>query len=61
MSQACNDKREVQPTLEAIQALPEVLGQVQSLMADNRVQPGQRTGQRTYALLGRLGPGKRPC
>ena len=35
VSQACNDKREVQPTIEAIQALPEVLGQVQTLIADN--------------------------
>jgi hypothetical protein len=35
VSQACNDKREVQHTIEAIQALPEVLGQVQSLSADN--------------------------
>lgn len=35
VSQACNDKRDVQPTLEAIRALPEELGQVQSLMADN--------------------------
>ena len=35
VSQACNDKREVQPTIEAVQALPEVLGQVQSLIADN--------------------------
>ena len=32
VSQACNDKREVQHT---IQALPEVLGEVQSLIADN--------------------------
>lgn len=35
VSQACNDKREVQPTIEAVQALPEVLGHVQSLIADN--------------------------
>lgn len=35
VSQACNDKREVQPTLKAIKSLPEVLGQVQSLIADN--------------------------
>ena len=35
VSQACNDKLEVQPTIEAVQALPEVLGQVQSLIADN--------------------------
>ena len=35
VSQACNNKREVQPTIEAIQALPEALGQVQSLIADN--------------------------
>lgn len=35
VSQACNDKREVEPTLQAIAALPEVLGQVQSLIADN--------------------------
>ena len=35
VSQACNDKREVQPTIEALQALPEVLGPVQSLIVDN--------------------------
>jgi hypothetical protein len=35
VSQACNDKREVQPTIQAIKALPEVLGVVQTLMADN--------------------------
>jgi transposase len=35
VSQACNDKREVQPTIQAIQALPEVLGPVQSLITDN--------------------------
>lgn len=35
VSQACNDKREVQPMIEAIEALPEALGQVQSLIADN--------------------------
>lgn len=35
VSQACNDKREVQPTLQAIEALPKVLGQVQTLIADN--------------------------
>jgi hypothetical protein len=35
VSQACNDTREVQPTIEAVQALPPVLGQVQSLIADN--------------------------
>ena len=35
VSQACNDKREVQPTIEAVAALPEVLGQVRSLIADN--------------------------
>jgi len=35
VSQACNDKREVEPTLKAIEALPEVLGPVQSLIADN--------------------------
>jgi hypothetical protein len=35
VSQACNDKREVQPTLKAIEALPEALGQVQTLIADN--------------------------
>jgi transposase len=35
VSQACNDKREVQPTLQAIAALPGKLGEVQSLIADN--------------------------
>jgi hypothetical protein len=35
VSQACNDKREVRPTLQAIKALPEMLGRVQSLIADN--------------------------
>jgi hypothetical protein len=35
VSQACNDKREVKPTIQAIVALPKVLGQVQSLIADN--------------------------
>ena len=35
VSQACNDKREVQPTIQAVQALPQVLGQAQSLIADN--------------------------
>jgi hypothetical protein len=35
VSQACNDKREVRPTLQAIKALPEILGRVQSLIADN--------------------------
>lgn len=35
VSQACNDKREVLPTLHAIETLPEVLGQVQALIADN--------------------------
>lgn len=35
VSQACNDKREVAPTLKQIEALPLVLGQVQSLITDN--------------------------
>jgi transposase len=35
VSQACNDKREVAPTLEQIVALPAVLGEVQSLITDN--------------------------
>jgi len=35
VSQACNDKREVEPTLQRIEALPEVLGELQTLMADN--------------------------
>ncbi len=35
VSQACNDKREVAPTLEQIVALPAVLGKVQSLITDN--------------------------
>ena len=33
--QACNDKREVVPTLKQIAALPEELGAVQTLVADN--------------------------
>ena len=35
VSQACNDKREVVPTLKQIQSLPEVLGEVKLLIADN--------------------------
>jgi hypothetical protein len=35
VTQACNDKREVVPTLEQIAALPDVLGKVQTLIADN--------------------------
>ena len=35
VSQACNDKREVEPTLQRLAALPEELGQVRSLIADN--------------------------
>ncbi len=35
VSQASNDKREVAPTLEQIEALPTQLGTVQSLIADN--------------------------
>jgi transposase len=35
VTQACNDKREVVPTLEQIAALPEALGQVHTLVADN--------------------------
>lgn len=35
VSQACNDKREVQPTIEAIKALPAVLGVAQTLIADS--------------------------
>ena len=35
VTQACNDKREVVPTIERIEALPEQLGQVQTLIADN--------------------------
>ena len=35
VSQACNDKREVVPTLEQIQALPSLLGQVHTLITDN--------------------------
>ena len=35
VTQACNDKREVVPTLEQIAALPEELGVVQTLIADN--------------------------
>jgi hypothetical protein len=34
VSQACNDKREVQPAIGAVQAPPELLGQVQSRIAD---------------------------
>jgi len=35
VTQACNDKREVVPTLEQIAQLPEGLGVVQTLIADN--------------------------
>jgi transposase len=35
VSQACNDKHEVMPTLEQIRALPLMLGEVQSLITDN--------------------------
>ena len=35
VTQACNDKREIEPTLEAIAALPAGLGQMSSLIADN--------------------------
>lgn len=35
VSQACNDKREVVPTLERIQALPSLLGEVHTLITDN--------------------------
>jgi hypothetical protein len=35
VTQACNDKREVVPTLKRIAALPEELGEVQTLVADN--------------------------
>lgn len=35
VSQACNDKREVQPTIKAIQTQPEALGQAQTRIADN--------------------------
>jgi hypothetical protein len=35
VTQACNDKREVVPTLKQIGALPEALGVVQTLIADN--------------------------
>jgi transposase len=35
VSQACNDKREVVPTLQQIRALPPILGEVQSLITDN--------------------------
>jgi transposase len=35
VSQACNDKREVVPTLQQIEALPAMLGQVDTLIADN--------------------------
>lgn len=35
VTQACNDKREVVPTLKQIAALPEELGAVQTLVADN--------------------------
>ena len=34
VSQACNDKREVQPVLQQVQALPAELGCVESLIAD---------------------------
>lgn len=35
VTQACNDKREVVPTLAQLQSLPAVLGEVQTLIADN--------------------------
>jgi transposase len=35
VTQACNDKREVVPTLAQIAALPDVLGEVQTLITDN--------------------------
>jgi transposase len=35
LTQACNDKREVVPTLEQIRSLPAVLGEVKSLITDN--------------------------
>ena len=35
VTQACNDKREVTPTLQRIAALPAALGEVQTLIADN--------------------------
>ena len=35
VTQACNDKREVAPTLKQIAALPEALGAVQTVVADN--------------------------
>ena len=35
VTQACNDQRDVEPTLEQIAALPEELGVVQTLIADN--------------------------
>lgn len=35
VTQACNDKREVVPTLKQIGALPQALGVVQTLVADN--------------------------
>lgn len=35
VSQACNDKREIVPTLEQIVALPAVLGEVHTLITDN--------------------------
>jgi len=35
VTQACNDKREVVPTLKQIAALPEALGTVHTLVADN--------------------------
>jgi hypothetical protein len=34
-TQACNDKREVAPTLDQIAALPDVLDQVQTMIIDN--------------------------
>jgi transposase len=35
VTQACNDKREVVPTLQRVAALPAALGEVQALIADN--------------------------
>jgi IS5 family transposase len=35
VSQACNDKREVEPTLERVKALPKAMGEVNTLLGDN--------------------------
>ncbi|MDR1967324.1 MAG: IS1182 family transposase [Burkholderiaceae bacterium] len=51
VSQACNDKCEVEPTLKQISALPEELGQVQTLLADNGYCSGANVMACTQAQI----------